>query len=108
MTEWTTPDYTFRIKDESVDLTKAKNVYLTFVQGNYSCTKTGSDLQVTEHEVSVWLNQKESSAFKSSGKQVEVQINWTYEDEGSEKIKRAATKIKSFQVTRNLLQKAIE
>ena len=108
MIEWPTPDYVFRIRDENVDLTQAINVYVTFVQGSYSCTKTGSDIQVSEKEVRVWLDQDESSVFKASNSKVEVQINWTYNRDGQTKIGRAATTIKSFQVTRNLLQKAIE
>lgn len=108
MTEYTTPDFVFHIKDKNVDLTTANHIYLTLQQGNYICTKTEDSLTVDKDSVSVWFDQDEISRFKSEGNKVEVQLNWTYENAGSTQIRRAATRIKSFQVTRNLLKKVIE
>lgn len=108
MTEYTTPDFVFRIKDKNVDLTSAKHVYLTLQQGNYICTKTERDMTIDVNSVSVWFDQEEISKFKAEGSRVEVQLNWTYETDNGTRTKRAATKIKSFQVTRNLLKKVTE
>ena len=108
MTEYTTPDFVFRIKDDDVDLRNARHVYLTLQQGNYICTKDENSMEIGKNTVSVWFDQDEIAAFKSEGNRVDVQINWTYEDDGDIRVKRAATRIKSFQVTRNLLKKVIE
>ena len=108
MTEYTTPDFIFRIRDEDIDLTAAKHVYLTMKQQNYILTKNESDMVVSKNSVSVWFDQNEISKFKADGVKVEVQINWTYEDDSGTKTKRAATTIKSFRVTRNLLKKVLK
>ena len=77
-------------------------------QQNYILTKNESDMVVSKNSVSVWFDQNEISKFKADGVKVEVQINWTYEDDSGTKTKRAATTIKSFRVTRNLLKKVLK
>lgn len=108
MTEYTTPDFIFRIKNEDVDLRTAKHVYLTLRQQNYTVTKTEADMEVSKNSVAIWFDQNEISKFKAEGARVEAQINWTYVDELNGKTKRAATTIKGFQVTRNLLKKVLK
>ena len=108
MTEFTTPDFVFRIKDKNIDLANAKHIYLTLQQGTFQCTKTEEDLSVNKNTVSIWFTQDEISKFKAEGNKVEVQLNWTYEDLDGIHTRRAATRIKSFQVSRNLLKKVVE
>ena len=49
MVRATTPTLTLTIKDESVDLTEARNVYVTLNQGDtFNVTKTGEDIEIAE------------------------------------------------------------
>ena len=93
-----TPTFTFNLP-ESVDLTEAKNVYVTFKQNRTSLTKT--DLEVSAHTVEVYLSQAETRMFDEGT--VAVQLNWTYADG-----QRAATVIKKVYWTQNLLDKVVE
>lgn len=43
---------------------KAESVYVTIEQPGVSVTKTGQDISVEQHSVSVWLSQKESLSLK--------------------------------------------
>lgn len=107
MIRGTTPTFTFTIKQD-VDLTSAKNIYVTFSQGGSKLfTKTGEDLSVDGKTVSVWLTQEESLALTDRDK-AKVQINWTYVSQGSPDIRRAATKVKEIQIDEQLLKKVIE
>ena len=102
----TTPTLTLTIKDDSVDLTQAKAVYVTLEQGqSFSVTKTGSDLSVTEKTVECWLSQEETLSLKV-GTKLEIQVNWTYTDTDGT-TKRNATVIKAIDVTRQLLDEVI-
>ena len=107
MTEFTTPDFIFRVKDDNLDLTEARHVYLTMKQGNRAITKSDNEMVISGNQVSVWLYQEEISAFKSDYVKVEVQLNWTYDDASGTRTKRAATTIKSFKVSKNLLRKVL-
>lgn len=105
----TTP--TFELTLESVDLTEAYNVYVSFSPGgavgrlNPVLTKTGDDLTVAYEDdtstVSVYLSQEETLSF-GTGK-VNIQLNWTYPD-GS----RAASEIATFSLLTNLLNEVVE
>ena len=108
MIRGTTPTFTFTIVNETVDLTEAENVYVTIRQGSKEITKTGEDLEVAARTVNVFLNQEESLSL-SETVQAEVQINWTYLDPIDNTIvRRAATKVKSVSVTKQLLKRVIE
>ena len=96
----TTPTFTLTFPN-TVDLTLASNVYVTFKSGAKVLTKTGEDLTVEEHSVSVYLNQEETLAFTELG--TGIQVNWTYSD-GS----RAASEIKTFTFSNQLLNKVVE
>ena len=103
----TTPTLTLTIKDESVNLQEADNIYVTLVQGNLEITKTGEDVALTPpRTVSVWLTQEESLSLADS-KQMEIQVNWTYTDLDSN-TRRAATKVKTISVSKQLLKRVIE
>lgn len=101
MIRGTTPTFQLTINDESIDLTTADNVYVTFADKGWSLTKTGSDLDVTAQEVDVYLSQEETLAFPKGN--IDVQINWTFDDG-----KRACTTIASVKVTRNLIERVLE
>lgn len=101
MIRGTTPTFELRINDESVDLTDADNVYVTFADNGWSLTKTGEDLEVSANEVDVYLSQEETLSFPKGN--IDVQINWTYDDG-----KRACTTIAIIKVTKNLLERVLE
>lgn len=107
MIRGTTPTFVFTIKSQTIDLTLANNVYVTIAQGAKVIEKEGEDLEVGQKTVSVWLTQEES--FKlSEGTNAEVQINWTYIDPvDNESVRRAATKVKSIQISKQLLKRVI-
>lgn len=108
MIRGTTPTFTFTINSQTLDLTEAENVYVTIKQGSKEITKTGEDLDVSPTVVSVFLNQEESLSLRET-MDAEVQINWTYLDPVDNTIiRRAATKIKSIKVAKQLLKRVIE
>ena len=100
----TTPTYTFTLKD-TVDLTGATNVYVTFSDSNENeiLTKERSALTVGTNTVSVFLTQAETLAFPNG--RVLVQLNWTYEQGGL--TKRACTNKKTITANRNLIDREI-
>ena len=93
MIRGTTP--TFILTVDGVDLTMAKNVYVTFAQRNTKLTKTGQDIEVSSGQVEVYFSQAESLKFSTGA--IMIQMNWTYDD-GS----RACTDIVSTDVGKNL------
>lgn len=101
MIRGTTPTFQLTINDETVDLTSADNVYVTFADKCWSITKTGEDLDVSTNQVDVYLSQEETLSFPKGN--VYVQINWTF-DNG----KRACTTIASVKVTKNLIERVLE
>ena len=108
MIRGTTPTFVFTIQSQTLDLTQANHVYVTIAQGAKLIEKSGNDLEVAAKTVSVWLTQEES--FKlNDGTAAEVQINWTYIDPlDNETVRRAATKVKSIQISKQLLKRVIE
>ena len=104
MVRGTTPTFTFRLKDQSVDLTQATRVYVTFSDMNEKelMTKENEDLDIDVREVSVYLSQAETITLPKKAK---VQLNWLYQD-GS-KTKRACTTKKVINVDTNLLDKEL-
>lgn len=107
MIRGTTPTFTFTIRNEDIDLGAAENVYVTLAQGSKLIEKTGADLEIETRTVSVFLTQKESLQLLE-GSNCEVQINWTYLDLDGETIRRAATKVKSIPISKQLLRREIQ
>jgi len=106
LVQYTTPEFTFVINDDGVDLTTAANVYVTFKQSVFMITKTGEDLTIEDSKtIKVSLSQEESTYF-STGPLL-IQINWTFLDE-NDKLQRVSTGIKQVQLTQNLLSKVVE
>ena len=106
MIRGTTPTFTFTIKNKNVDLTQAQTIIVSLTQGCREIEKTGEDLTVTEHAIEVWLTQKESLSL-SEGSSCEVQINWTYLDPDGETVRRAATRVRSIPISKQLLMREI-
>lgn len=96
----TTPTFTL-ILPETVDLTQARNVYVSFRGSTRALTKSGNDIDVTAHSIDVYLDQRETLSFAQG--LVDVQVNWTYANG-----RRAATLIKKIELTPNLLDKVVE
>lgn len=101
MIRGTTPTFKLRLKDTSIDLTKADNIYVSFSQKSVRLMKSGEDLEVNGNEVDVYLTQEDSLKFVDG--EVEIQINWTYDD-GS----RACTNIVTINVSKNLIGRVLE
>ena len=71
--QYTTPTFTLTFSEQSLDLTQATNVYVTFGDGRITLTKTGEDLTVSEKQIQVKLSQQETA--KLSG-EIKIQANW--------------------------------
>lgn len=100
-----TPTITFELQDETVDLTEAHNVYVTFAGLNNRTVlnKTGNDLTIEPQSVALFLTQEETLALPTI---VTAQVNWTYV-EGTV-TKRAATEKVTINTKENLLNEVIE
>lgn len=106
MIQATTPTFTFTPKSTTLDLTEARNIYVTFEQGTHKITKRGNDVELTPpRTVGVWLTQEESLSLVVG--KMKVQLNWTYIDADGN-IRRAATRKKEIQVDEQLLKEVIE
>ena len=97
----TTPTFRHTFTEESLDLTAANHVYVTYRQGAKALTKTGDDIEVEPKAVTVYLTQKETLMFKEGV--LECQVNWT-----SANGRRAASKVKGIELEKNLLDKVVE
>lgn len=106
----TTPVFRLTFEEEELDLTTARNVYVTFkapvklspYKSAYKVlTKTGDDLEVSEKEVLVYLSQLETLEFPEGN--VKIQANWTTA-EGN----RIASGVVTYPMTEQLLLKVVE
>lgn len=111
MIRGTTPTFTFTIRPkrqtDTINLTEATHVYLTILQGKTEIEKTESDMEITANTVEVWLTQEESLKLIEGGNNCEIQINWTYLD-ANDTVRRAATRVKSIPIDKQLLRRVIE
>ncbi len=101
----TTPTISFTLP-ESVDMTQASNVYVTFAKkgGSVLMTKEGSDVTVEAHSVAVTFTQEET--LELPAQPIQAQINWIY-TEGAQ-VKRACSSIVEIAVKDNLLDEIKE
>ena len=97
----TTPTFTFTFTEQTLDLTTAAHVYVTFEQGTKAITKTGEDLTIQAKSIAVSLTQKETLQFSEGN--IEVQANWT-DASGN----RACSEVVSIELTKQLLKKVVE
>lgn len=92
------------INGGELDLTQAKELYLTLRQGQRLITKT-TGLEISPQSVGFSLTQREALSLKEGP--AEVQINWIYEDATDGTKRRAATRIKQIEINRQLLEEVI-
>lgn len=97
----TTPTFTLTFTEQSLDLTQANNVYVTFEQLAKKITKTGNNLNVQEKSIVVYLSQSETLLFKEGI--VDVQANWTGANG-----KRTSSEVAHVEFSKQLLKKVIE
>ena len=102
MVKYTTPTFSLTVST-SVDLTDATNIYATFIAPGVNITKTGDDLDVSEHQVDVFFTQAETGSIPQGA--LRIQLNWTYLQGGV--AKRACSEIASVNVTPNLLSEVV-
>lgn len=104
MIRGTTPTFIMELEDQTIDLTQARNVYVSLVSDSVNLVKKTGDPGVTveQHRVLVYLTQEESFRFAEKEK-IEMQLNWTYSDAS-----RIATVIMSKKAERNLLEEVVE
>lgn len=95
-----TPTFTLLVP-ETVDLTQAENVYVTFRQGSRELTKTGREITVSAHSIDVFLSQEETLSFERGS--VRIQVNWVYADGN-----RGETNIASVEWAETLLREVLE
>ena len=99
--KFTTPTFKLVFTEQTLDLTTATNVYVTFQSGNYVLTKKGKDLDVKEKEIDVYLTQLETGSFGVGP--VKIQANWTYGNG-----RRAASTESIYQISDNLLKEVVK
>lgn len=97
----TTPTFTLVLDDDELDLTAARNVYVSFSSRDNELEKTGDDIVVRAKEVDVYLSQEETLAF--SELQVGIQVNWTYLNGN-----RCASNIAVYTFSKQLLDRVVE
>lgn len=102
MIQATTPTLTLTLP-ETIDLSTAQEVLVTFQQYETTLTKTLNDnvFLTSANVISVYLSQEETLMFIPN-KIVNVQVNWI-ENSGA----RAATSIGQISMTSNLIPKVI-
>ena len=102
----TTPTLTLKLKRSySIDLNQATQVYVTLKQGSTILTKSVPDIVLVDGKtVQFTLTQAESLNLVLD-KNVEVQLNWTYNVGGV--LKRAATKVIELNLEKQLLKQVL-
>ena len=100
----TTPTFTLSIKNKNnLNLYNAKKIYFTIRQGSLKMTKTDNDITIkNEYTVQISFTQEETIQFRYNIP-TDIQLNWTYANG-----ERAATKIKTIQLSRNLIREVLE
>ena len=99
--QYTTPTYTLTFTEQSLDLTEAANVYVTFKSGANVLTKTGEALTVAAKQITVHLTQQETARFAVGD--VLVQANWTLPSGD-----RVASEVVACKCDEQLLTKVVE
>lgn len=95
-----TPTFILTFDEDGLDLTTARNVYVTFENGAV-ITKTGDALSVAARQIEVFLTQADTLALARGA--VKIQANWTFDDET-----RAASDIVSYVFGPQLLNRVVE
>lgn len=85
---------------ETIDLTDAAYVYVSFRQGDKLLMKKTDGFTVESHEVDIYLTQEETLMFRSGS--ATVQVNWTYPSG-----QRGATRWISIKIDANQLPEVL-
>lgn len=102
----TTPTFTLKLKhSQNVDLTQVTNIYVTLKQGSLVINKTGDNISVIDSKTIQFSLTQEESLSLALDKKVELQLNWTYSTQHG--LKRAATKIISIELEKQLLNQSL-
>ena len=100
MVQATTPTFTLTLPN-TIDLSEAEHIVFSLEQDFVSVHKDESDMTINENVVTVSLNQDDTVSLSKGF--AKIQLNWTYDD-GT----RAATKVKTVDVSENLFRDVIE
>ena len=95
-----TPTFVLTFSDQTLDLTTASHVYVTF-RGGTELTKSDSDLEIEAKKISVYLSQAETLAFSMGN--VNIQANWTYPNGA-----RAASNVVAYVFNEQLLNRVVD
>lgn len=98
----TTPTLKLTIRDTTIDLGDADEVYVAIKQGPTVIEITGDQLDIDGNVVECYMTQEQSLSL-TAGMGAKVQINWTY---GSGR--RAATLVKEIHITEQLIGRVLE
>lgn len=99
--QFTTPTFTLTFSDNTLDLTQAENVYVTFKSRYAALTKSGEDLEIDEKTIGVYLDQEETGRLGMGD--VRIQANWTLLNG-----RRAASEIVAYPISDQLLKGVVE
>ena len=97
----TTPTITLTFTEQTLDLTQASHVYVSFKGLDTIIEKKDEDLVIAAKSISVYLTQAETLSLYQGD--IQIQANWTYAD-GS----RSASEIVKFSFGGNLIERVIE
>lgn len=101
----TTPTFIFQFPPEA-EIAEASAIYITFAKpnGKEIFTKSGSDLEVDEDDVSVFLTQEETLKLPPGA--IQIKANWIYQEQS--RAKRACSQKMTIFARENLIDEVIE
>lgn len=99
--QFTTPTFTLTFRADGLDLTEARNVYVTFKSRYAALNKSGEDLEIGEKTIGVHLTQEETGRLGLG--ECRIQANWTMPGN-----KRAASVVVAYPIGEQLLRRVIE
>ena len=99
--QFTTPTFTLTFSDNTLDLTQAENVYVTFQSYRHCLTKSGEDLTIAAKTIDVYLTQEETAKFGVGD--LAIQVNWTMQGGA-----RAASTVAHYDISEQLLKRVVE
>lgn len=115
----TTPTLILTSDNQLVDWTVADHIYVTFYQKSEKSsrsgrcchdsddlspvlTKTEEDVDISSQSIAVFMSQEDTLRFEA-GKEIYIQVNWTYGDG-----QRGATQLARIKLGTNLIGRVLE
>ena len=98
--QFTTPTFTLTFTEQSLNLTEAVNVYVTFQARQTSITKTGDALEIAAKTIGVHLTQEETGKLGLGDER--IQANWTTPNGN-----RAASEVATHMISEQLLRRVV-